>query len=261
MTSSELDAVVKSFRSRICDAITLEQAGTNRFYIRSPFLFDDGDEIGLVLRNDGGRWVLADEGQTLMHLSYKIEPRDLASGNRAKLISNALSMFGVEEQDGELRLPVEDGQYGDALYSIAQTILRIADVSYLTRERVRSTFIEDFRSLMRRASERVEFDWVAPFDRHKHYPVDCYIPARTGPALCVFALPGDDRVRDATISIQHFEQMLLKVRSIGIFEDQETVNRKVLARFSNVCEKQFASLSDNETRILGYVREHVQEEA
>lgn len=262
MTSSEqIQTVIKSFQDRLSTSISLEPAGRNRFHVRSPFIFDDGDEIGLILRNEAGRWILSDEGQTFMHLSYKMEPRDIASGNRAKLISNALSMFGVEDRDGELVLAVDDGQYGDALYSIAQTILRISDVSYLTRERIRSTFLEDFRSLMREAAPDPVFDWVAPEDKRKHYPVDCYIAVQAAPPLCVFALPADDRVRDATISIQHFERTMMRLRSIGIFADQEQINRKVLARFSDVCEKQFSSLSDNRDRIIDYVRDYVREAA
>ena len=259
MTANELEAVVKSFRDRICSSITLEQAGTARYHVRSPFIFDDGDEIGLVLRNDQGQWILSDEGQTLMHLSYRIEPRDVASGNRAKIIANALSMFGVEERDGELRLPVSDNQYGDALYGLAQTILRIADVSYLTRERVRSTFIEDFKNTMREAAPHPVFDWTAPTDPQGHYPVDCYIQPKHAAPLCIYALATDDRVRDATISILHFEQTLMRMRSVGIFADQEETNRKVLARFSDVCEKQFSSLSANKERIVSYVRDYIRE--
>jgi hypothetical protein len=64
MTSTDLDDVLKSFRDRICGSVSLEQAGQNRFIVRSPFLFDDGDELGLVLRRDQSGWVLSDEGQT-----------------------------------------------------------------------------------------------------------------------------------------------------------------------------------------------------
>jgi hypothetical protein len=75
--------------------------------------------------------------------------------------------------------------------------------------------------------------------------------------LFIFALPSDDRVRDATISVLYFEAQRILFRAIGIFENQEDVNRKVLARFSDVCEKQFSSLLSNEDRIGEYLRRAV----
>lgn len=39
------------------------------------------------------------------------------------------------------------------------------------------------------------------------------------------------------------------------FAAQEEVNRKVLARFGDVCEKQFSSLGANKDRIRRYLEE------
>jgi len=42
---------------------------------------------------------------------------------------------------------------------------------------------------------------------------------------------------------------------MAIFEDQEQIKRKVLARFSDVSEKQFSSLSVNCERIKRFINE------
>ena len=246
-----LETIERDFRETVCEQIRLEQEGIERYRVFTPFLFEDGDHLVIVLRKEQSEWILSDEGHTYMHLTYDIDEKDIQKGTRQKIITNALSIFNVNDREGELILPIQENHYGDALYSFAQALLKIADVSYLSRERVRSTFMEDFHVFMENkvSEERRKFNWHDPErDSQGMYSVDCRINSTNRP-LFVFALPSDDKTRDATISMLKFEKWDIPFRSMAIFEDQETANRKVLARFSDVCDKQFSSLGANKDRI------------
>ena len=101
-------------------------------------MFDDGDHLSIVLKKDGDGWILSDEGNTYMRLTYDMDEQSLREGKPHAIISSALSLFNVEDRDGELVIRVRDGMYGDALFSFVQAILKIADVAYLANERVQS---------------------------------------------------------------------------------------------------------------------------
>jgi len=246
--------IERDFKRAICESVRLASEGIDRYRVFTPFLLDDGDHLAIVLKRDRDRWILTDEGHTFMHLTYEIDEKDLGRGTRSTIISNTLAGFSVRDEEGELKLDIPDEQFGDALYNFAQALLKITDVRYLSRERVRSTFLEDFRDLMTSiAPDRVNFDWHEPrLDPDGKYPVDCKIDTPRIP-IFVYALPSDDKVRDATISLLQFERWQVHSRSVGVFEDQESINRKVLARFSDACEKQFSSLASRD-RIVTFIQ-------
>lgn len=252
-----VETIAADFRRKVGESVSLTSEGVNRYRVFTPFLFEDGDHLAVVLKRDPSNWVLTDEGHTYMHLTYDLDEKDLQRGSRQKIITNALAAFAVEDRDGELRLGVPDERFGDALFTFVQALLKIADVSYLSRERVRSTFLDDFRSFMEAEVpvDRRSFDWHDPqHDPAGNYVVDCRINGVARPIM-VFALPGDGRVRDATISLLQFERWGIPCRSVAVFEDEEMVNRKVLARFSDVCEKLFSNLGSNKDRIGIYLHD------
>ena len=120
--------------------------------------------------------------------------------------------------------------------------------------------MDDFRALFEEKvpEERLTFDWTdVQHDPQGMYTVDCHINGMPQP-LFVHALNGDGKARDATITLLQFEKWGLDFRSLVVFEDQEKINRKVLARLSDVCGRQFSSLTGNHERIERFLSETMQ---
>ena len=252
----ELETVVKDFRSKVCEQLRLMQEGENRFRVFTPFMFEDGDHLAIVLKREQEHWLLSDEGHTYMHLTYDLDEKELRTGTRQRIITNALSAFSVTDRSGELMTPIKGEQYGDALYSFVQALLKIADVTFLSRERVKSTFLEDFREFIETtvAKDRRMFDWHEPkHDPDGLYSVDCRIDIPAEDPIFIYALQSDDKVKDATIGLHQYERWGVPHRGVGVFENQEDINRKSLARFSDVCDKQFSNLATNKERLSKYL--------
>lgn len=251
------ESINQDFRNRVSEQIDLIPEGPDRFRVFTPFRFDDGDHFGIVLKREGERWLLTDEAHTLMHLSYWLDEKELEkSGNRHEIIHGSLAGFSVENRDGEFLIPVTEERFGDALFNFVQAISKVSDVSFLSRERVRSTFMEDLRAFLQSQvpPDRLSIDWADPVhDQKQRYTVDYRINKLPRP-LFIYALPGNSSVKDATINLLTFEHWGLKFQSLGIFEDQGQIDRGSLAKFTDVCDKAFSSLDENKDRISSLIQ-------
>jgi hypothetical protein len=255
------ETILKQFKEKVSDKISLQSKGINRFIVKNPFIFEDGDNYVIVLKydKDNKQWFISDEGHTFLHLSYFMDEKDFSKGTRETIIANSKKMFDVQERDGELFLPIQDNAFGDALYDFVQCLMKITDITYLERERVKSTFFEDFKAsinkIVTKKKIHVQFDTAySEKDKNKDYPIDCMIKTKKEP-IFIFAINNDNKCKDAMISIMMLERWSIKFHAVGIFEDQTEISRKVLAKFSNICEKQISGL-DNIEYFEKYLEAH-----
>ena len=256
-----IHTIEQEFMGKVSAKVRLIADGIGRYRVFTPFQFNDGDHLAIVLKQVGQRWLLSDEAHTYMHLSYKIDTSSLKSGTRKTIVDRALSMFQVEDHGGELVLNIANEQYGDALFSFIQALLKISDVTYLSPERVRSTFLEDFQALFTEKvpAERRTFNWHEPALDHKNlYKVDCRINGMAQP-LFVHALSHAGNTQTATIALHQFKVWGLPFRPLAIFEEHEKIGRPVRARFADVVSdlggEEFSNFANSRDRIARYIEE------
>ena len=244
------------FITEVGAKIRLVKENEDRYRVLSPFQFDDGDQLVIVLKKDADRWVLSDERHTFRHMSYEIDEKLLFKGTRNQIIGNALSMFDIENRNGELRLDVLDGNFGDAFYDFVQSILKITDISYLSKVQTKSPFMQNFRNLMLDNVDpnNIFFDWFdLDHDNKAIYKVDCKIACDDKDPIFAYALNNDNKTRDVTIALHQFNALGVEYRPLGIFEGRKKPGANVLQRFSHVCNEYFIGINENYANILSYI--------
>lgn len=256
-----MDVIQNSFKASVAESVRLFPEGVNRYQIFTPFHFDDGDHFVIALhKRDDGSWIITDEGHTYMHMSYRMDLSSFEQGTRNTIIESTLEKYGMEEQEGQILVRIDDiANAGNIFYNFIQCLINIADVSYLSHERLASTFMENFKQVISETIDPQRFRFNYRDETHDpdgKYQVDCRINGVSRP-VHVYAVGNDGQCRDTTISILQFQSWNIPFRTLGIFENQEKINRKVLSRFTDVCDRQFSSLATNQGKIKGYLRDQI----
>ena len=253
--------VDREFISKVNSKIEIEKKGSNYYSIMSPFQFDDGDQIVISLKLVNDNWVFSDEKNTFRHLSYKIDEKLLYKGGRYELIKKSLSMFDVENWNGELILKIRNNNFGDAFYYFVQCILKISNVNYYSKPRSKNTFTDRFNALFKvnLPFGISHFDW---YDLNKDskgvYKVDCKIDSNNDKeSIFVYGITTDSKARDVIISLHQFNTWGVKYYPMGIFEVGRKFTRSVSERFGHVCKETFVGLEENRSKILRRINAHI----
>lgn len=246
-------------RQALCEPVTTKPYGRRGLLLQTPVMFPDGDILVIRVQPDptGEReYEITDAGHTLMHLAT-LGIR-VTVGKRGQIFDAILDRYGIENRDGELRTSCTRGQLGSALVDFIQCLVRVTDLGLLRRQVVRELFMEEFRAFVadvaREVGWRAELDYVDPsVDPHGRYCIDARL-GRNGAEVFVFGIHTDAKCRDATITILYYERTAREFISLGVFQDQTRINRHVLARFSDVCDRQFPNLSSARERLARFLQ-------
>lgn len=139
------DSIIGSIKQSAGSEIDVEPYTQDRYLVHTGFTYPDGDELHIVLTKKGNDWIFTDDGHTMMWLSY--EEFNLTYSRR-NLLNRTLNSNGVSLNEGRLTIkcPSDMDGIGVALRSMIMTELQIADLLYLDKKVVKSTFVEDLKS-------------------------------------------------------------------------------------------------------------------
>ena len=235
---------------RLCAEVRIHRRQDDVLMVESPFTFPDGDHFPIYLSETAGGGVkLSDRGHTLMHVSYEHDVDLFYEGARASLREQIVRECGIEEHEGIFSIETPLDQVAAALFGFGQALTKIHDLTFLSRERISSTFYEDLRGLVFTIldEEIVEADYIPPdVPDAGHYPVDYRFEGKEGRSVFLYGVPGRDKARLTTIMLSHFLLYRVPFESVIVFADQQEIPRLDLARLTNVAGTAVASLEAEE---------------
>lgn len=124
--------------------------------IRTPFLYPDGDNIDLYLRENGNALTLTDLGDALQWLwTHQVSER--RTKRQEHLVQEVATRAGVEMFRGMLVIRLRDPQeMAQAITALSQAVLRVADIWFTFRARTVETVVDDVAEFL--ADEKISYE-------------------------------------------------------------------------------------------------------
>lgn len=244
----DIPKLTEALCTSLCKEVHLYPRLDKRIIIDTPFKFPDGDSL-LILAEpvSTGGLRLTDCGHTLMHLSYSMDVDDIAKpGNRNDLFHRIIQDHGLSFENGQIYVDVAADDIGRAVFRLGQALSQIFDITFLSRNRVLSTFYEDLDRAVHRVAPdaKIQKNYIVENqDNAEDYPVDYRLDfPQGGLPLFLFGIPSNEKAKLATLVIQHWRTKGLQFTSFIVFQDQSNIGRRDVARLTNVGDESISSL-------------------
>jgi hypothetical protein len=186
----------------------------------------DGDRLGCLVEQNEMGWRLSDDGAFLGDLEgYGV---DVRKSSRAEFLARTLRPAGARVDPRTLQIVAEGAEKvrpGDVLSFLA-ALSRAQDVTFWTKERVRSTFKEDAAQALKEIlGDAAEIDTAAAVDKRlAEFPADLVIRPRgeggNGHVTAVFLVQALDALQEALLlALELRAQQRRDVRVAALIED------------------------------------------
>ena len=115
--------IIDDFQAQVARPFYIDCDDDGQHYIATPFAFDDGDEPVVALIEDGSNQaLLSDLGNTFFRMSYESRPDP---GEVSRILADA----GISQHNGDLTMPLRQGQYAEAVLDFVHALLKIDKMS------------------------------------------------------------------------------------------------------------------------------------
>lgn len=236
-----MSEIIEQIKRSICHAYGLDDLGNGDYLIHTNKYFDDGDELHIVLKILSNGYELTDEGHTLMWLSYEeYNFTPIRESIRDKIIEQN----GVKLDEGRITVVFDDLEsVGDALSSMEQAIIQIADMRRLSRNNVANTFFDDILESYRSSplANRCDFKKKIQLGTDTIEP-DVYIDD-DHPVL-VFGVNNSERAKETFINLLFARNSDVKYRTIVVIDEDAEIPKKDHKRLINTADRPIVGLED-----------------
>jgi Domain of unknown function DUF1828 len=232
---------VVNLKKAICEAFC-SQVEVSEFAggyaVGTPYFAKDGDRVGMyVMGTNGGPYRIMDNALTVSFLESA--GATLENAHRREIFVNLLSEYSAQynEEDGELYIEqVSESVLPKAVLNFTALLLRVNDLSWLSSEKVRSTFKEDVKNaLSARIGQSVKMTENEPVtEALKDITPDLsFYPLNREP-IALFLVANDARLWEAIhlkMVATHEQKSPLSV--VAILEKENSVTTKVRIQADN----------------------------
>lgn len=231
-----IENMISKIEMSIHSSVVFEELGIDEYLLHTGFTYPDGDELHIVLTLKDGGMVLSDEGHTMMWLSY--EDFNMTD-TRKRLFDKIIEQNNVEYDAGRISVLFTQAENaGQAAYSISQAILQIADLRYLDRSNVASSFLDDMKTeiLKTDLKDQCEFDKKIQLDNMEICEPDVYIDSKN--PMLIFGVSSADRAKKTLIDVMNLkENQRLEFRVIVVIDDSVRISQKETKMLINRADK------------------------
>lgn len=211
--------------STFCGDLTVREVPAG-LAVSAMFEGADGDRLGCLIEKVAAGWRLSDDGAFLGDLeAYGV---DVRKGGRADFLTRTLRMFGgrVDPITLQIVADLEEEPAPAQVLGFLSGLSRAQDVTFWTKERVRSTFKEDAARAIREVlGNTAEIEGAGAVDaRLSEFPADLVIrPHGTeagGTVTAVFLVQAIDALQEALLlALELRAQHRSDVRVAAMIED------------------------------------------